>query len=104
MKQTANLTGLLQRLLEHSRPLYSQGKVADYIPALSGVPAERLGIADKTERGLSSEQLLVNADIALYEAKRRGRNRVERFNDQLRARTINIKHTADVHYHNDLEE
>ncbi len=55
-----------------------------------------IGIASRTEAGLTSEQLLVNADIALYEAKRRGRNRVERFNDQLRARTVNIKTTADA--------
>lgn len=55
-----------------------------------------IGIAEKTEAGLTSEQLLVNADIALYEAKRRGRNRVERFNDHLRSRTINIKNTADA--------
>jgi len=55
-----------------------------------------IGIADNTEARLSSEQLLINADIALYEAKRQGRNRVERFNDHLRSRTINIKNTADA--------
>lgn len=55
-----------------------------------------IGIASKTEPSLPAEQVLVNADIALYEAKRRGRNRVEYFNDQLRARTINIKQTADA--------
>ncbi|MBC2774101.1 EAL domain-containing protein [Rhizobium sp. AQ_MP] len=55
-----------------------------------------IGIADRVEPELTADQLLVNADIALYEAKRRGRNRVERFNDHLRARTINIKTTADA--------
>jgi diguanylate cyclase (GGDEF)-like protein len=40
-------------------------------------------------------QLLVNADIALYEAKRCGRNRVEWFTDTLRQVAVNTKKTAD---------
>ncbi|MGL4456644.1 MAG: glutaminase B [Plesiomonas sp.] len=36
---------LLDDILTQVRPLLGQGKVADYIPALASVPAERLGIA-----------------------------------------------------------
>ncbi|EKK4082651.1 glutaminase B [Cronobacter dublinensis] len=42
---------LLASILEQVRPLASQGKVADYIPALADVPADRLGIAVCTVNG-----------------------------------------------------
>ncbi|MDI7507126.1 glutaminase B, partial [Cronobacter dublinensis] len=42
---------LLASILEQVRPLASQGKVADYIPALADVPADRLGIAVCTVKG-----------------------------------------------------
>ncbi|MCU9950176.1 glutaminase B [Pseudomonas solani] len=36
---------LLDEILDEVRPLIGQGKVASYIPALAGVPANQLGIA-----------------------------------------------------------
>lgn len=42
---------LLASILEQVRPLAAQGKVADYIPALADVPADRLGIAVCTVGG-----------------------------------------------------
>ncbi len=54
-----------------------------------------IGIATRNDAEESAEQLLVNADIALYEAKRSGRNRVEAFNDELRLRTVEVKRLSD---------
>lgn len=54
-----------------------------------------IGIASRLDESERIEQLLVNADIALYEAKRRGRNRVEKFTDTLRLVAVNTKKTAD---------
>lgn len=54
-----------------------------------------IGIATRSSADARVEQVLVNADIALYEAKRHGRNRVECFNDALRQQVVNTKRTAD---------
>src|SRR5690606_31945065 len=54
-----------------------------------------IGLATRCDAQESAEQLLVNADIALYEAKRRGRNRMETFHDELRLRTVEIKRLSD---------
>lgn len=54
-----------------------------------------IGIAALTCADTRIEDVLVNADIALYEAKRLGRNRVECFTDALRLDVVNTKKTAD---------
>ncbi|MBK8084077.1 MAG: EAL domain-containing protein [Devosia sp.] len=58
-----------------------------------------IGIA--SERGLNAdpERLLINADIALYRAKSRGRNRLEFFTDALQAEVIRTKRVADEILH-----
>ena len=54
-----------------------------------------IGIA--VEHGLAADpkRLLVNADIALYRAKGRGRNRHEFFTEALQAEIVNTKRVAD---------
>jgi EAL domain-containing protein (putative c-di-GMP-specific phosphodiesterase class I) len=54
-----------------------------------------VGAAAQTEPSNEIRQLLVNADIALYEAKKLGRNRVEFFSETLRLAAANAKRTAD---------
>ena len=52
---------LLEEILQQVRPLIGQGKVADYIPALAEVPADRLAIAVCTVDG----ELFQAGDAAL---------------------------------------
>ena len=79
---------LAARLIEAiSRPLVHEGHECRV--------GSSIGIATRNSADARIEQVLVNADIALYEAKRRGRNRVECFTDVLRHEVINTKRTAD---------
>jgi diguanylate cyclase (GGDEF)-like protein len=50
------------------------------------VVSASVGVAICARGAQSAEQLLRDADTALYSAKSRGRNRIERFNDELHAR------------------
>ncbi|MQW87582.1 EAL domain-containing protein [Sinorhizobium saheli] len=54
-----------------------------------------IGIAAQARVAEDLSQILVNADIALYEAKRRGRNRHETFTGALKTAVFKTKQTAD---------
>jgi diguanylate cyclase (GGDEF)-like protein/PAS domain S-box-containing protein len=54
-----------------------------------------IGIAEQTSSVEELTQVLVNADIALYEAKRRGRGRYEIFAHSLKTAVFKSKQTAD---------
>lgn len=56
-----------------------------------------IGIATDAGEGESADpkRLLVNADIALYRAKSRGRNRFQFFNEALQAEIVTTKRIAD---------
>ncbi len=54
-----------------------------------------IGIAAERGSPIDVKRLLINADIALYRAKGRGRNRFEFFSDALQAEVVNTKRVAD---------
>lgn len=54
-----------------------------------------IGIAAETGENIDPKRLLVNADIALYRAKSRGRNRHEFFTEALQAEIVTTKRVAD---------
>lgn len=79
------LTGLVIHAL--SEPLLFEGQ-----ECRAGVS---IGIATQASPDENPQQVLMNADIALYEAKKRGRGRAEFFSDTLRAQVITTRQTAD---------
>ena len=82
------LAGLAERIIAEMRePVRYEGHECRF-----GVS---VGIATEPERGCDPRRLLVNADIALYRAKSRGRNRYQFFNDALQAEIVNTKRVAD---------
>jgi diguanylate cyclase (GGDEF)-like protein len=54
-----------------------------------------IGIAAETGENIDPKRLLVDADIALYRAKSRGRNRHEFFTEALQAEIVTTKRVAD---------
>jgi diguanylate cyclase (GGDEF)-like protein len=54
-----------------------------------------VGIAYQRGPRIDDKRLLIDADIALYRAKRRGRNRHEFFTEALQAEIVSTKKTAD---------
>ena len=54
-----------------------------------------IGIASDTDGVADPRRLLSNADMALYRAKSRGRNRHQFFNDSLQAEIVKTKRIAD---------
>lgn len=54
-----------------------------------------IGLALRLGAGERIRDMLVNADIALYEAKKRGRNRVEIFTERLRLAAVHLKELSD---------
>ncbi|MHA6732070.1 bifunctional diguanylate cyclase/phosphodiesterase [Devosia sp. A369] len=54
-----------------------------------------IGIAADRGPQIDAKRLLINADIALYRAKARGRNRYEFFSETLQAEVVSTKRIAD---------
>ncbi len=75
-----DITTLAQRILESLRPAVQDG-------ARSATSAGSIGIAFD-EPGITSEQLLRNADIAMYKAKESGKNRFEIYRKEMHAAVL----------------
>ncbi|ESX73198.1 histidine kinase [Mesorhizobium sp. LSHC420B00] len=85
---TKQLALLADRVISQMRePVYYQGHRCRF-----GVS---VGIAVDNGKNIEAKHLLVNADIALYRAKRRGRNRYEFFTDAMQSEIVDTKRIAD---------
>jgi EAL domain-containing protein (putative c-di-GMP-specific phosphodiesterase class I) len=82
------LAGLAGRIIETMRqPVNYEGHECRF-----GVS---VGIAVERGTHIDPQRLLINADIALYRAKGRGRNRLEFFTEALQADVVKTKRIAD---------
>ncbi|PDQ17272.1 bifunctional diguanylate cyclase/phosphodiesterase [Mesorhizobium sanjuanii] len=82
------LAQLAERVIGQMRePVYYQGHRCRF-----GVS---VGIAVDRRKDIEAKHLLVNADIALYRAKRRGRNRYEFFTEAMQSEIVDTKRIAD---------
>lgn len=82
------LTSLAEQIISNmQRPLSYEGHECRV-----GVS---IGIATDLNRRAAPKRLLINADIALYRAKERGRNRHQFFNEALETEIITTKRVAD---------
>jgi len=89
---TAALSALADRVIETMRqPVMYEGHECRF-----GVS---VGIAVEAGARVDPQRLLINADIALYRAKSRGRNRYEFFTDALQAEVVSTKRMADEILH-----
>ena len=88
----AALATLADRLIERMRlPILYEGH-----ECRSGIS---VGIAYEEGREPDPNRILINADIALYRAKSRGRNRYEFFTSALQAEVVRTKRVADEILH-----
>ena len=58
------------------KPMHTQLSFEEQVPGLEGITVS-IGTAAYPDDGTTEEVLLKSADLALYRAKQRGRNRVE---------------------------
>nr|WP_298100384.1 EAL domain-containing protein [uncultured Shinella sp.] len=83
-----NLAVLAEAIVEAMRkPVTFNGHICRF--------GASVGIASQSGAAIDAKQLLVNADLALYRAKNRGRSRHEFFTSDFQAQIIINKQTAD---------